>query len=208
VPGGLYQEEQYGLIVVDAAINQKKRRSGTVLVEHEPIRFEITEFVQGRLRSEEKAEVAMQDVVDSSEQLVFNLTFDRTVYFGRGHSVPTGSPVTLIFSNGTRMDFDWGVKKRVPEWRMLRMMTADYATERGITVVGTKVRQRLEFSASMMTHFEDGAILARPIRGVYQVRECLGTRTARVEKDWTRTWRHYARRPISAHFTSMTVLPY
>jgi hypothetical protein len=33
-------------------------------------------------------------------------------------------------------------------------------------------------------------------------------RTARVEKDWTRTRRHYARRPISAHFTSMTVLPY
>jgi hypothetical protein len=34
------------------------------------------------------------------------------------------------------------------------------------------------------------------------------SRTARVEKDWTRTRRHYARRPISAHFTSMTVLPY
>jgi hypothetical protein len=33
-------------------------------------------------------------------------------------------------------------------------------------------------------------------------------RTARVEKGWTRTRRHYARRPISAHFTSMTVLPY
>jgi hypothetical protein len=33
-------------------------------------------------------------------------------------------------------------------------------------------------------------------------------RTARVQKDWTRTRRHYARRPISAHFTSMTVLPY
>jgi hypothetical protein len=38
--------------------------------------------------------------------------------------------------------------------------------------------------------------------------ECDYPRTARVEKDWTRTLRHYARRPISAHFTSMTVLPY
>jgi hypothetical protein len=35
-----------------------------------------------------------------------------------------------------------------------------------------------------------------------------GARTARVEKDWTRTRRHYAWRPISAFFTSMTVLPY
>jgi hypothetical protein len=44
-----------------------------------------------------------------------------------------------------------------------------------------------------------GILQQRPI-----THHVLLARTARVEKDWTRTRRHYARRPISAHFTSMT----
>ncbi len=62
LPGGLYRNQQYGLIVVDADdADQKKRTSGHVLVEQEPVRFEITDFDQGRMRSEKRAEVVMAE---------------------------------------------------------------------------------------------------------------------------------------------------
>ncbi len=107
---------------------------------------------------------------------MFNLTFDRTLYFGRQHNVPTGSPVSLIFANRTTLDFNWGVRNVVSEWRLLRMDVAAAAASAGIaamTVTGARVQQKLDYTATMKTFFEDGSILTRPIKGVYQVTSLL-----------------------------------
>ena len=104
---------------------------------------------------------------------VLNLTFSRTLYFGPRHNVPTGSPVLLTFANRTTMDFDWGMKKSVEEWRLLRMDvapgTATMKELNALTVSGTRVQQKIDYTATIKTYFADEAILTRPIKGVYQV---------------------------------------
>ena len=169
VPGGLYQKEQYGLILADAPESGRIRKDeGQVLVEHEPLRFELAEFVEGRKRSEERTEVEV-DAQPTHASNVFNLTFYRGLYFGRGHSVPTGSPVTLIFANQSKVDFTWGVSNRLLEWRLLRMMSA-VASNTPKVVAGTKFLQKVEYTARLTTYYADGTMLTRPIRrGVYQV---------------------------------------
>ena len=172
VPGGLYQKEQYGLILADAPESggrgRVRRGEGQVLVEHEPLRFELAEFVEGRKRSEERADVEM-GAQPTPALNVFNLTFYRALYFGRGHSVPTGSPVTLFFSNNSKVNFTWGFSNRLDEWRLLRMMSV--ATSKTPKIVtGTKFLQKVEYTAKLTTYYDDGAMLTRSIRrGVYQV---------------------------------------
>ena len=169
VPGGLYQKEQYGLILVAAPESGRIRKDeGQVLVEHEPLRFELSEFVEGRKRSEERSEIEM-DAQPTHALNVFNLTIYRALYFGRGHSVPTGSPVTLIFANKSKVDLTWGFSNRLLEWRLLRMMSAA-ASKTPKVVTGTKFLQKVEYTARLTTYYADGAMLTRPIRrGVYQV---------------------------------------
>lgn len=54
--GGLYMREQYGLIV---AAEQRKTR-GDVLIEHEPVSFEMSNFEQGELRHQVRREIVLK----------------------------------------------------------------------------------------------------------------------------------------------------
>ena len=39
---------------------------------------------------------------------IFNVTFERTFYLGRGHGVPTGANVTVTFRNNSELFLKWG----------------------------------------------------------------------------------------------------
>jgi len=48
-PGGLYEREQYGLVMVAPPLgvnsDGERHTAGQVLVEHEPIRYEVSQFL-------------------------------------------------------------------------------------------------------------------------------------------------------------------
>jgi len=49
-----------------------------------------------------------------------NLSFIRKLDFGRGHSVPVGQKVHLIFANRSQMEMIWGVKTEQKVVRQVR----------------------------------------------------------------------------------------
>jgi len=138
-PGGLYEREQYGLIMVapPAVLGDAERHTvGQVLVEHEPVRYELVDFHRGRQTGESRKRSDLnvyyyldggasagdeEGVSDVAASVTKNVTFSRSLYFGRGHSVPVGARVHLIFANRSQMEIVWGVEKEQEVVRQVRV---------------------------------------------------------------------------------------
>ena len=107
------------------------------------------------------------------------------MYFGRGHSIPSGSVVKLRLRNGTTIDLTWGVPRRElirrqviiymtrkrhlkknPLWFQIRVSyPLPEDTKVKVSLIAREIRRKFDYSATILTHFEDGTILTRPIRG-------------------------------------------
>ena len=134
-------------------------------MEHEPTSFELVAFKPDKLRSIHSLDVALERTIEitTSEQVV-NYTYFNELYFGRGHNIPTGSSVILRYANGSRVNFQWGIPKRMREVARLRLG----AEEKFAHVVATRVERQWDYFATLSAHYRDGAILMRPVRGVFR----------------------------------------
>ncbi len=198
--GGLYLQEQYGLIILPPqgrrlTIGKILRLStrmiltpkpnqipGQLLVEHDPVRYELVSFKPDRLRSVQSTDVTLKDPIvltnrnptrESVESgIKVNYTHDDEVYFGRGHNIPTGSSVLLHFTNGTRMSFRWGIPKKHPVTTRMRLGGGQFSlppkSKSEAHVMATRVERRWDYFATLSAHYEDGAILMRPVKGVFR----------------------------------------
>ena len=158
--GGLHLEEQYGLIVVPP--KGRRLTSGQLLIEHLPIKFELVSFKPDRLRSVHRHEVELEGLVEG--QRVKNYSFWNELYFGRGQNIATGSLVVLHLTNGTKVNFHWGIPQRLPQiWRTrLSLKPGQKAV-----VKATRLEKQWDYYATLSAHYRDGAILMRPIKASF-----------------------------------------
>ena len=136
---------------------------GQLLVEHEPTRYELVSFKPDRLRSIRSSEVTLDRSLilhDVQNSLLVNYTHQNELYFGRGHNIPTGSLVTLVYANGTKIPFQWGISKKLPELTQMRLGRSELAR-----IVATKIERQWDYFATLSAHYRDGAILMRPVKG-------------------------------------------
>jgi len=151
--GGLHLHQQYGLIVVPPL--GRRLTTGQVLIEHLPVAYDLAAFKPDRLRSVKRFEVVLQ-----LKRIGGNDTIWNELYFGRGQNVATGSPVRLDFGNGTKVDLQWGIPKQF--WQPVSMKSACKR------VKATRVEHKWDYFATLSAHFRDGAILMRPVQGVFR----------------------------------------
>ena len=155
--GGLHLGEQYGLIVVPP--NGRRLTSGQLLIEHLPIKYELVSFKPDRLRSVHRLDVELESFVQTDK--VQNYTFLNELYFGRGQNIATGSPVILHLTNGTKVNFQWGIPLTLPQrWRThLSLKQGQKAV-----IKATRLEKQWDYYATLSAHYRDGAILMRPIK--------------------------------------------
>ena len=159
--GGLHLAEQYGLILVPPG--GRRLTSGQLLMEHQPIKYELLSFKPDRLRQVHSKEVKLKENFFGGQQ---NYTFVNELYFGRGQNIATGSLVTLHWGNGTKVNFHWGIactlpQKWKPRWNFNRQASP-------AVVQATRVEKQWDYFATVSAHYRDGAILMRPIKGVFR----------------------------------------
>ncbi|XP_059094210.1 protein unzipped-like isoform X2 [Tigriopus californicus] len=170
--GGLYLKEQYGTILIPES-GQMKRTEGEVLMEHEPVRYELNSFEEQRLRHEVHSQVTLTDqdleITSRTTNQIFNLTYQSAIYFGKGHSIPTGSEVLINYQNRTREYVHWGVAKTHPEVKKLRLSyQVPLWSQVKVSFSATEIKKNYDYTATLLSHYKDGAILMRPIKGVFQ----------------------------------------
>ncbi len=135
-PGGLYLQRQYGLLMVAAEAGtheQQRHTKGQVLVEREAVGYEMTDFFRGRQTAEAQIDVNVPDqhiIIRKDEGgkggrnrtatgQMFNVSFSRRFYFGKGHNIPTGGHVQVRFRDRPPLDLLWGTEKKEPVVRQV-----------------------------------------------------------------------------------------
>ncbi len=186
--GGLHLREQYGLIVVASEpaenVGARRHTNGDILVEHAPISHELADLKPLRQTAYTQRSVPVvgmsspvltPDDCLSKTGKTFNVSYERSVYFGRGHSIPTSAPVTARWADKSRpmFRFRWGEESAHPETRTVRLRCAESliplpeGTRVRVTLRAKEILQKFDFTATLRTHFADGAMLVRPLKGRY-----------------------------------------
>ena len=96
-------------------------------------------------------------------KVIFHLPYSE-LYFGRGQNIATGSLVTLHWANGTKVDFHWGLPRPLPQvWKSRRL-----SPDKTAYIKATRLEKQWDYLATLSAHYRDGAILMRPIKGVFR----------------------------------------
>ena len=126
-------------------------------------RYELKNFQDVKVREFDVSDVTLDDRIElegdwpkkkkrQRSGKIVNYIVNETLYFGKGHSVATGSRVTLIFENGTDVDFRWGLFRTTPVLHKLRINYDDFPADAVVVVdiVATKVDRKTEYSAVLV----------------------------------------------------------
>lgn len=109
--------------IVDQNDEQLEYEDGEILVETEPIGYEVTgiKLDYSRKRSNQDSVVLGSVVLKNeygSEEVdrvdaVISYRYNYTLYWGHGHGLLTGLPVVIRLQNGSTLREQWGVPKTV-----------------------------------------------------------------------------------------------
>ncbi len=159
--GGLHLHQQYGLIVVPPM--GRPLTVGQVLVEHLPVKYELAAFKADRLRSVKTMDVILDEPIEPvAGPGGTNYTLWEELYLGRGLNIATGSRVTLFF-NASKVQLQWGLPSK--KSRIVRLRVPEGAPSQ---VMATRVEQQWDYFATLSAFYKDGAILMRPVKGVFR----------------------------------------
>lgn len=125
-------------------------------------RYVIKSFRHGKVRHVESSDVTLEKTVElksdwpnsmksNTEGRIIHYSYNETLYFGKGHNIPTGGDVTLIFENGSNIDIRWGLAKELPVIHKLRM-NYDIPPDSSVKVhiMATQIDRKLEYSATLV----------------------------------------------------------
>ena len=126
-------------------------------------RYELKNFQDVKVREFDVTDVTLDDRIELESDWpkkkkrqrsgkIVNYVVNETLYFGKGHSVATGSRVTLVFDNGTDVDFRWGLFRTTPVLHKLRINYDDFPPDAvvNVDIVATKVDRKTEYSAILV----------------------------------------------------------
>ena len=167
--GGLYTSSSSfaAILAVESAEEAKK---GLVLVEVEAVRYEIGDFFRGRQtrQSQRNVNVPLTSVLESrpsseDDSRIYNVTFETSLYLGRGQGIPTGAEVKLAFRNGSEVDLLWGEAKTELRTRQIRLRSE--VEKPLVSISAMQIARTFDFTASISAVYADGLVKRRKIRG-------------------------------------------
>lgn len=129
-------------------------------------------FKPDRLRSVKSNDVLLEDPVllnTALDSISINYTYWTEFYFGRGQNIATGSPVLLHMGNGTKIPLQWGIPYRRAETSGVRLPSSSSENgEISVQMLASRVERQWDYFATLSAYYRDGAILMRPIKGVFR----------------------------------------
>ncbi|KYQ57336.1 Protein unzipped [Trachymyrmex zeteki] len=178
--GTLSSPENFGTIVyVNEKGEEESAKSGELLVEAEPIRYELSSVrlnwskrrdikLVPRILSEATIINRGAEPANLAEACVYNYKY--SVYWGRRHAILNGLSTTITLINGTSLpNITWGTRddeNRTEAYNVLVYLQP--GTGVNVTLKANYVDMEIPYAANLISHYEDGAMISRQISGTRQ----------------------------------------
>ncbi|XP_012216217.1 protein unzipped isoform X2 [Linepithema humile] len=179
--GTLSSTENFGNIVY-ANENGKEETAtcGELLVETEPIRYELSVV---KLNWYKKHDIKPRVSRVLNEVTIVNrgtqaakmaeastYSYKYTIYWGRRHAMLNGLDTTITLFNGTSLpNITWGTRheeNRTEAYNILIFL--EPGTGVNVTLRANYTNMEVPYTATLISHYEDGATTSRPINGYRQ----------------------------------------
>ncbi|XP_012530753.1 protein unzipped [Monomorium pharaonis] len=179
--GTLSSVESFGTIVyVNEDGNEESAKSGELLVETEPIRYELSAV---KLNWPKRRDIKPRVPRVLSEVTIINTgarsanlaeactyTYKYSVYWGRRHAILNGLSTTITLVNGTSLpNITWGTRheeNRTEAYDVLIYL--EPGTGMNVTLRANYTDMEVPYTATLISHYEDGATTTRVISGIRQ----------------------------------------
>ncbi|XP_018572054.1 protein unzipped [Anoplophora glabripennis] len=151
--------------LVDQNNNELQFEDGEILVETEPIAYELKsiklERFRGRFpRTQKKlGEAVLKNEEDVLQHVasVISYKYNYSLFWGKGHGLLTGLPFTVTLPNGTHVKGQWAVPKEelksevAPVEKYLEAGTAV-----NVTLMGNYTESEIPYNATVVAIYKDG----------------------------------------------------
>ncbi|XP_018365954.1 PREDICTED: protein unzipped isoform X2 [Trachymyrmex cornetzi] len=178
--GTLSSPENFGTIVyVNENGDEESAKSGELLVEAEPIRYELGSVKLNwskrrdikrvpRILSEATIVNRGAEPANLAEACVYNYKY--SVYWGRRHAILNGLSTTITLINGTSLpNITWGTRddeNRTEAYNVLVYLQP--GTGVNVTLKANYTDMEVPYSANLISHYEDSTTTSRMISGTRQ----------------------------------------
>ncbi|KAL6260215.1 hypothetical protein P5V15_007750 [Pogonomyrmex californicus] len=178
--GTLNSIENFGTIVfVNEDGREESAKSGDLLVETEPIRYELSAVKLNwpkkrdikrvpRVLSEVTIVNRGAEAANLAEACVY--TYKYAVYWGRRHAILNGLSTTITLMNGTSLpNITWGTRDEENRTEVYNVLVyLEPGTGVNVTLKANYTDMEVPYTATLISHYEDGETTSRMISGTRQ----------------------------------------
>lgn len=179
--GTLNSNENFGTIIyADENGKQETAKSGDLLVETEPIRYELSAVklnwpkrrdVKPRIsRILSNVTITNRGSEPASLAEACTYTYKYAVYWGRRHAILNGLSTTITLANGTSLpNITWGTRDEENRTEAYNVQVfLEPGTGVNVTLKANYTDTEVPYTATLISHYEDGATMSRVISGTRQ----------------------------------------
>lgn len=179
--GTLSSTENFGTIIyANENGKEESAKFGDLLVETEPIRYELSAV---KLNWPKKRDIKPRISRILSNVTITNhgtepaklaeattYTYKYAIYWGRRHAILNGLSTTITLANGTSLpNITWGTRDeeiRTEAYNVL--VNLEPETGVNVTLRANETGVEVPYTATLISHYEDGATMSRVISGTRQ----------------------------------------
>ncbi|KAL0104814.1 hypothetical protein PUN28_016449 [Cardiocondyla obscurior] len=178
--GTLNSVESFGTIVyANENGKEESAKYGELLVETEPIRYELSAVKlnwpkkrdikrASRVLNEVTFVNSRQETANLAEAFVYKYKY--SVYWGRRHAILNGLSTTITLINGTSLqNITWGTRHEENRTDVYNVQVClEPGTGMNVTLKANYTDMEVPYTATLISHYEDGATTSRVISGTRQ----------------------------------------
>ncbi|CAL1676852.1 unnamed protein product [Lasius platythorax] len=179
--GTLSSAENFGTIVyANENGKEESAKFGDLLVETEPIRYELSAV---KLNWPKKRDIKPRISRILSNVTITNhgtepanlaeactYTYKYAIYWGRRHAILNGLSTTITLANGTSLpNITWGTRDEETRTEAYNVLVfLEPGTGVNVTLRANETGMEVPYTATLISHYEDGATMSRVISGTRQ----------------------------------------
>ncbi|XP_011876002.1 PREDICTED: protein unzipped [Vollenhovia emeryi] len=178
--GTLNSGENFGTIVyVNEDGKEESTKYGELLVETEPIRYELSAVKLNWLKRRDikrvprvlnKAMIVNRGAQPANLAEACAYKYKYSVYWGRRHAILNGLSTTITLINGTSLpNITWGTRDEENRTEAYDVQVyLEPGTGVNVTLKADYTDMEVPYTATLISHYEDGATTTRVISGTRQ----------------------------------------
>ncbi|XP_029161418.1 protein unzipped [Nylanderia fulva] len=179
--GTLNSIDNFGTIIyVNENRKEESAKFGDLLVETEPIRYELSAVklnwpkkrdIKPRIsRILSNVTITNQGTESANLAEACTYTYKHIIYWGRRHAILNGLSTTITLANGTSLpNITWGTRDEATRTEAYNVLVfLEPGTGVNVTLRANETDIEVPYTATLISHYEDGATMSRVISGTRQ----------------------------------------